>query len=247
MQASQRQFIVGTVNPTNRPGPRNPELDDKLPSNVKFISNSMSFSRGTKEEFEASIPGYEAKVGELVEMKADLVRASGAPPFMLLGFKGEGEIIRRWEEKYGVPMFTSGQSHVRALRALNVRSFVGVSYFPAEMNGIFARYFSEAGFEVLAMEGIEVAFADVPAVPPMHIFEAVKKLFEQHSGAEGIYMLGSAWKTLEIIDPLEKALSVPVIHPAPARCWQTQLHLGLRNPIGGYGRLLAGMPPQVVE
>lgn len=243
MQASAKQLIVGTVNPTNRPGPREPQLDERLLPDVKFISVTMNFTRGTEEEFAASMPGYEAKVGELMEMKADLVRPSGAPPFILLGFEGEREIIRRWEEKYGVPMFTSGQSHVRALRALGVRRFVGASYFPEQMNAIFARYFSEAGFEVLAMDGLEVPFADVPKVPPMQIFDAVKKSFEKHRDADGVYMLGSAWKTLEIIDALEKAVGVPVIHPAPARCWETQLRLGFRNSIVGYGRLLAEMPP----
>jgi maleate cis-trans isomerase len=55
-------------------------------------------------------------------------------------------------------------------------------------------------------------------------------------------MLGSAWKTLDIIDSLEKTLGLPVIHPGPARCWETQLRLGLRHPMPGYGRLLAEMP-----
>jgi maleate cis-trans isomerase len=55
-------------------------------------------------------------------------------------------------------------------------------------------------------------------------------------------MLGSAWKTLEIIEPLEKATGLTVVHAGPARCWETQLRLGLRHPIRGYGRLLAEMP-----
>lgn len=243
MDQKQREFIVGTVNPTNRPGPRDPQLEDRLPSNVKFISLTMNFTRGTEEEFGASMPGYEAKVAELVNMKADLIRPSGAPPFMLLGFAGEKKIIRGWEEKYGVPMFTSGQSHVHALRALNVRKFVGASYFPEKMNSIFARYFTEAGFEVLGLEGINAPFADVPKVPPMEIFEAIKGMYEKHRGAQAVYMLGSAWKTLEIIDPLERAVGVPVIHAGPARCWETQLRLGIHMPIPGYGKLLAEMPP----
>jgi len=239
---SEKKFVVGTVFPTNRPGPRSPQLDDKLTPNVTFISNSMNFTQGTEEEFGASMPDYEVKVAELVHMKADLVRPSGAPPFMLLGFEGEKTMIRTWEDKYGVPMFTSGQNHVRALKALKVRTFVGASYFPNSLNTVFTRYFSQAGFNVLAMEGLKVAFADVPKLAPMQIFDAIRKMFEDQPRADGIYLLGSAWKTLEIIEPLEKAVGVPVIHPAPARCWETQLRLGLRQPIAGYGRLLAEMP-----
>ncbi len=243
MPEAQKEYIVGTVRPTNRPeSGQEIDLDEKIPAKIKFITRTMNFTRGTEEEFRTSMPGYEAKAAELAKLNADLVRPSGAPPFMLLGYKGEQEIIGRWEKKYGVQMFTSGQNHVRALRALGVKKFVGASYFPEKMNAVFARYFNEAGFQVLAMEGIDAAFADVPKVPPEQIFTHMENIARKHSDAEAIYMLGSAWKTLDIIDALEKSLALPVIHPGPARCWETQRRLGLRHPIPGYGRLLAEMP-----
>jgi maleate cis-trans isomerase len=161
---------------------------------------------------------------------------------MLLGYQGEQQLIASWEKKYGVPMFTSGQNHVRALRTLGIRSFVGASYFPPKMNDIFARYFTDARFEVLAMEGIDAPFADVPKVPPEQILEFMKRSVAKHGGAEGIYMLGSAWKTLEIIERLEQSTGLPVVHAGPARCWETQVRLGVRHPIAGYGRLLREMP-----
>lgn len=243
MAATGKKYIVGTVKPTNRPESGEAiDLDEKIPANIKFLSLTMNFTRGTEEEFAASMPGYEAKAAELAKMNASLIRPSGAPPFMLLGYKGEQDTISSWEKKYGVQMFTSGQNHVRALRTLGVRKFVGASYFPEKMNAIFARYFTDAGFQVLAMEGINAPFADVPKVPAEQIFEFIKSVVAKHKEADGIYMLGSAWRTLDIIGRLEKTLGLPVIHPGPARCWETQLRLGLHHPIAGYGRLLAEMP-----
>jgi maleate isomerase len=125
---------------------------------------------------------------------------------------------------------------------MGIKKFVGASYFPEKMNTVFARYFSEAGFQVLGMEGIDSPFAEVPNVPPEAIFQFMKSIAAKHKDANGIYMLGSAWRTLDIIDPLEKDLGLPVVHAGPARCWETQLRLGLRYPIEGYGRLLAEMP-----
>ena len=55
-------------------------------------------------------------------------------------------------------------------------------------------------------------------------------------------MLGSAWKTVEIIDRLEKDTGLTAVHAGPARAWGTQLCLGLCHRIPGYGRLLAEMP-----
>ena len=243
MAEAQKEYLVGTVRPTNRPeAGQELDLDTLIPAKIKFVSLTMNFTRGTEEEFGTSMPGYEAKAAELAKMGADLVRPSGAPPFMLLGYQREQELIASWEKKYGVQMFTSGQNHVHALSTLGIRKFAGASYFPEKMNAVFARYFTEAGFEVLAMEGIDAPFADVPSVPPEQISQFMKNIAAKHKDADGIYMLGSAWKTVAIIDRLEKELGLPLVHAGPARCWETQLRLGLRHPIPGYGRLLAEMP-----
>jgi maleate cis-trans isomerase len=243
MAEDQKEYLVGTVRPTNRPeAGQELDLDTLIPAKIKFLTSTMNFTQGTEEEFGKSMPGYEAKAAEFAKMGANLVRPSGAPPFMLLGYQREQNLIASWEKKYGVQMFTSGQNHVRALRTLGIKKFIGASYFPEKMNNIFARYFADAGFEVVAIEGIDSPFADVPRVPPEKILDFMKGIAGKHRDAGGIYMLGSAWKTLEIIEPLEKATGLTVVHAGPARCWETQLRLGLRHPIRGYGRLLAEMP-----
>ena len=95
---------------------------------------------------------------------------------------------------------------------------------------------------MLAMEGIDVPFAAVPSVAPEEILGFMKRIAAKHRDADGVYMLGSAWKTLQIIDRLEEATGLTVVHAGPARTWETQLRLGLRHKIPGYGRLLAEMP-----
>ncbi len=243
MAQDKKEYVVGTIKPTNRAeSGQEIDLDTRIPATIKFLSLTMNFTSGSAEEFKNSMPGYEEKAAQLAQMNADLVRPSGAPPFMLLGFEGERALISSWENKYGVQMFTSGQNHVRALRTLGIKKLIGASYFPDSLNAIFARYFSEAGFEVLALAGIDSSFADVPRVPPTHIFNFIKNLVDGQPDAEGIYMLGSAWITLDIIERLETATGLPVVHPGPARCWETQLRLGLHHPLPGYGRLLSEMP-----
>ena len=88
----------------------------------------------------------------------------------------------------------------------------------------------------------------MPKFPPAQIADFIRKQYTKHPQAAGVYMLGSAWKTLDIIGELEQTLNVPVVHPGPARCWEIQLRLGLRQPIPGYGRLLAeGTPDSPLE
>ena len=47
---------------------------------------------------------------------------------------------------------------VAALIALKVKRFIGASYFTDDINKTFADYFKKEGFEVLAMDGVDVPF-----------------------------------------------------------------------------------------
>ena len=61
-------------------------------------------------------------------------------------------------------------------------------------------------------------------------------------GADAIYMLGSGWRTLDIIATLEQDLQVPVVHPVTARVWEIQKRLHVREPRAGFGHLLSALP-----
>ena len=234
--------VVGCIKPTLRPGGLE-ELIRMLPEGIGVLPLFLNISEGTTDEFKRATTPYEPLVKQLADAGCDLIHPEGAPPFMLLGFKGEADHIKKWEKQYKVPFFTSGSNHVRALRALKVKNIVGATYFVGKINDLFAKYFVEAGFNVLGMEGIKFDFDKVGQLADEQVYAHVKQAFLKHSKADAIYLLGTGWRVLPIIDLLEQDLGVPVVHPVPARCWEMQLRLSVREPVKGYGRLLAEMVP----
>lgn len=233
--------VVGVVKPTHRPGSLE-EFIRLIPEGIGVVPVYLDFKRGTEEEFRAALGAVHSKVAELAAEGVDLIHPEGAPPFMAQGFLGEAQLIRDWESEFKIPMVTAGQTQVEALRALGVKSFVGVTYFTGAINDMFTGYFRQAGFEVLAMDGMEVAFADVGRLASTEIYAHTRKAFLKHPGADGIYMLGTGWRCLDIIHLLEEDLQVPVIHAVPARVWAVQKRLHVRQPVKGFGRLLEEMP-----
>lgn len=233
--------VVGVVKPTHRPGSLE-EFIRLLPEGIGVVPVYLNFTRGTEEEFRAALNAVHGKVEELAKEGVDLIHPEGAPPFMAQGFKGEEKIVKEWEAEFKIPMVTAGQTQVEALRALGVKKFVGVTYFVGGINDMFTRYFQEAGFEVLAMEGMKVDFADVGRLASTEIYAHTRRAFLRHPEADGIYMLGTGWRCLDIIHLLEEDLQVPVVHAVPARVWAVQKRLHVRQPVKGFGRLLADMP-----
>jgi maleate isomerase len=241
MAFSSWRGLIGMINPTMRPG-MTEEVIRLLPEGIGIIPLFLNITEGTRAEFKTMTAAYEAEIERLVPQEPDLIHPNGAPPFMVHGFEGEAKIVRRWRRKYKIPIFTAGQNHVAAMRALKIKNFVGATYFTGNINRTFAQYFEEAGFKVKGMAGIDVPFNKVQQLSGEQIYEHIKKNFLKQKGADAIYMLGSGWRSLNIVHVLEQDLSVPVIHPVTARVWEFQKRLRVNEPREGYGVLLSELP-----
>lgn len=232
--------VVGLVKPTRRPGSLE-ELIRMLPDGVGLVPFLLDIRAGTLKEFKAAIPKYEEKVRELAADGVDMIVCSGAPPFMLQGYKGEAKLVRSWERKYKTTIFSQGMTHVNALRAMGIRKFVGASY-SALQSRIVVKYMREAGFQIAAMRPIDVPFDRVGQITPEEVYAHIKKMFLASRGADGIYIQGGGWRMTPIIDTLERDLGVPVIISTAADCWEIQKTLSIHEPREGLGRLLAELP-----
>jgi maleate isomerase len=239
--SSSWRGTVGIIKPTMRVGGVE-EFCRLLPDGIGVLPLFVNIRKGTVDEFKSVLDHFEERVHELAEAQVDLIHPEGAPPFMVHGLAGERAITERWEKTYGVPIVTAAQTQVEALLALGIRRIVGVTYFTGDINETFSRYFRDAGFEVLAMEGMDVPFDRVQTLSSREIYAHTRRAFLKNPGADGIYMLGSGWRCLDILQLLEDDLRVPVVHAMTARIWAIEHRLHVRQPVLGYGTLLATLP-----
>ena len=115
------------------------------------------------------------------------------------------------------------------------------------MNDVFTRYFTDAGFEVLGMEGMDTSPSEADGISNETIYQHLKASFNKHPTAQGIYLLGSgAWGVKDII-AAENDIGVPVVHPVAARVWYVQKLLKIKNPLKGASRLLEELPISRIE
>lgn len=235
---------IGIIKPTLRQGGIE-EFIRLLPEGIGVIPLFLNIRKGTVDEFKSVLDQFEERVQMLAEAGVDVIHPEGAPPFMVHGLQGERAIVDRWQQAYGVPIFTAPQSQVEAMQALGLKRIVGVTYFRGEINETFAQYFRDAGFDVLAMEGMDVDFHRAQFLSSREVYAFTRRAFLKHQDVDGIYMLGSGWRVLDIVEMLEQDLRVPVVHAMTARVWAVQHRLHVHQPIAGYGRLLAELPEPV--
>lgn len=232
---------VGLVKPTFKPGPLEAFIR-LLPEGVCVIPRYVGLRSGTEKEFQEAQAMIDQRVGELVALKANLALVQGAPQFMLLGQEFDTATTRRLEKKHGIPVLSSTQVQIDALRALRARRIVGLTYFSDELNAQFREFFEHLGFKVMAMASIDVPFSDVGRIAAEEIARRAKEVFSECSDGDCLYLMGAAWDCLSVIEPLERELNIKILANVPADVWACMKQLNVRVPIAGHGRLLAELP-----
>ena len=195
MASANWRGTVGVVKPTYESGSL-VEFIRLLPEGVGVIPVYAGIKQHTERGYLDALETYHERVAELAKIGVDLMHPEGGPPFMVRGYKSEQEIVGQWEEKYKMPIFTSGMTQAAALRALGIKRFVGCTYFrDNRLNDLFTRYFTDAGFEVLAMEGMNTSPGEAGNLTTAQIYHHLKRSFLKYPNAQGIYLLGSgAWR-----------------------------------------------------
>jgi maleate cis-trans isomerase len=243
VQSNGSSPLIGMAKPTARAAKSYATLVAMLPNHIRTIVRYAPIKNGTMEEFAAAIPAYAAMVSELAAEGAELIHAEGTPPFLILGYDEERRTIEAWEKSTGVPIFTSAMCQVNALRALGVRRLVDAGYDPTT-GPVAKRYFEAAGFNVLAVEKVPIAWAATVDLSEDEVFDMLAAVVRRYPDADGLCLQGSNhWQLSNAIERLEADLGIAVVHPIAARYWELMARLSLHGPRAGVGRLLRDMPP----
>ena len=102
-----------------------------LPDGVGVVPLFIGAREHTEDEYLRAMEIYHQRVGELAQIGVDLIHPEGGPPFMLRGVDTEKELVQGWQDKYGIPVVTTGMSHCDALRAMGIRRFLGLTPYKA--------------------------------------------------------------------------------------------------------------------
>ena len=126
---------------------------------------------------------------------------------------------------------------IRALKALRARRIVVATPYLDEINALETRYLEAAGFEVLAIEGLNIERDnDMVLVAPDFIAEFAASL--DRPEAEAVFISCGALRSLDILEPLEQRLGKPVVASNQAMVWDSLRLAGVADKIPQAGRLL---------
>ena len=142
-------------------------------------------------------------------------------------------LARAMEEKVHIPTVTSSDAIVRALKAVGARKVSAASPYEPWLNEKLKAYLEAAGFEVVALKGLGTQSHGSIST------DKVKALAAEvlRPDTEAIFISCSNFRTLDIIDEVERSSGRPVVTSNQAALWGALRHIGDRRVVAGAGSL----------
>jgi maleate cis-trans isomerase len=169
----------------------------------------------------------------LSHAKVDVICYGCAAGGFLKGPVEDRALGSKIAEATGTPVAVSSSAVADALRALGAARVSLASPYAPWLNERLRQYLTAAGFEVLAMQGLNTqAHA---AVTPERIEALVMEV--DRPEAQAIFISCSNFPTLGLIESLERKLAKPVVASNQASMWKMLRLMGDRRALPGAGRL----------
>ena len=176
---------------------------------------------------------------DLATAEVDIIVYGCTTGSLLEGIEWEQKLRKSIEAKTGIKTITTALAVVEALHALNVSKLVVATPYIEELNQLEKKFLEDSGFKVLNIKGLNIIKnTDIGRQPPWTAYRLVREIFVPE--ADGVLISCTNFRTIEVIELLERDLKKPVVSSNTASVWLALHELGISPNIRGFGKLLEG-------
>ena len=219
-----------------------PEMYKMAPQGVTVHFERLSISR----QISSSLEGLEqltqdapraARAFAVIEPKLKVVAFACNSGSFHKGIEFENELVRSIEAAAGVPSISTSGAALQALKELGLNKLCMISPYTDYQHERGREFLVANGFEVVASKGLRVPILEHPELLP----EVARELAVttcRGVNCDGVYSCCTAFRTIEILEEVERELGKPMVSANQATMWLMLKKAGVKGPISGFGTLL---------
>jgi maleate isomerase len=193
----------------------------------------------TVDALAAAERGLEVAARELLDRHVDAIVVSIAPLVFLGGVGYDRVLIDRVHAATGLRVTTNQTAAIDAFKALGVSRIALVNPNTSDLLARQVRFFEDSGIAVGVAKSMDIADnRDIDCVSSDVSHDFVRSAVRTERPPEGVYLSGPCWRTLDLIEPLEAELGVPVVTALQAMVWASMRLVDRPTVVNGYGQLL---------
>jgi len=168
--------------------------------------------------------------------EADVIGFGCTSGSLYRGLGYDQEIIKRMQRVSNKPCTTVATAVVQALREMDIRKPCVATPYTDWVNQLEKKFLEESGFVVLHIGGLGLDIDKITNLTPDIAYRQARRV--DRPGADGIFISCTGFRTVEILDILEKDLGKPVISSNQALMWALLKLADVKGPVLGFGKLL---------
>jgi len=236
--AGASQPVLGMIfPPLNYPVP--PEATRLYPTGIKFLSRGVGLEGMTPDGYDKAVPKILPAAMELKNEGATAISIMGTSLTFYKGAAFNDELTKTVAKATGLPTTTMSTGIVDGLRAAKAKRVAVATAYIDEVTRRLKMFLEESGFEVVAAKGLGYERIPEGAVTQDGLLNFSAGVFESVKGADSLLISCGALKTIDLLVPLEKRCSVPVVSSTPHALWSAVKLAGLNGRVQGFGSVLA--------
>lgn len=201
-----------------------PEFAQSLPTGV-----SAHVIRTTKTDRKELAEESLLMAPTMKQLRANIALYCCNASSFIQGRQWHDEFLQRFQSAAGIPTESANSAMTKLLKRRNVTRVSVVSPYPQWLLEPLAKFVTDSGFEVANIIGLGLEPPDINVLGPEHSYRYAKQ--SDVPTADGILIVATNFRTLEVLPFLEQELCKPVVSSNQALMWMA--HQMLRIPLDG--------------
>lgn len=184
----------------------------------------------------SSLAMVEKAAREVAQVGVSAISFGSTGGSFVEGIQHDLSIIKKIEEATGIPAVTPSTSVISALKHLGIEKVGVTTPYPRDLNERLKVFLKEQGFTVVDFrEHPTSEVLKIGRYPPEVAYSIAREISDE---ADGIFISCTDFRTIEIIEMLERDTDKPVVTSNQATMFRLLNTVRIKDSIRGYGRLL---------
>jgi arylmalonate decarboxylase len=222
--------------PLNYPIPE--DAKRLYPKGVTFLSGGVGLPGGmTVEGYDEAVPRIIPAAEALAKQGAKAISVFGSSLTFYKGAKFNQDLVDKVTKATGLPATTQSNGLVDGLRTVNAKRVALATAYTDVVTERLKVFLQEHGFVVTAMKGL--GYDRIPesaTIGQEVLFKLGVDAYGMSQKADALVVSCGALKTLDLIVPLEKQISVPVVSSTPHGLMNAVRLVGVSPRVKGFGK-----------
>ena len=206
------------------------------PQGVSFHAARMKIT-ATTECGLADMANYaETAAKDLADIDPNCIVYGCTSGSLFKGSAWEKNLVKRLEDVTNTKIITTAGAVVQAMNAFGTKKISIATPYIEEVNELALRFFTECGFEVCAIKGLDRSKkGEIRAVKYEETYRLGRAVMTPET--ELLLLSCTEMRSIRIIEQMEKDLGVPVISSNQCDIWAALRYCGIKDDLVGYGSL----------